>query len=206
SLPSFPLEEKGDASLRWHDGVVSRFLVNPNAALTKYSAHTAIPAAGDMRTGQGMKQALVALAMMGVSHAASAQPAVRLDTQMFVERVSTDLNGRPRRTLESAARAAPGEPVIVILHWRNEGAQPVRSFAASRTMLRGLTPDLTAPGVQVSIDGGRSWDRFDRLWLPTPLGGIRRAVAEDVTHVRWLLPDAAGPGQAGRLSYRSVAR
>lgn len=161
---------------------------------------------GDMRTGQGMRQALVALAMIGVSGVAAAQPAVRLDTQLFVERVSTDLNGRPRRTLESAARAMPGEPVIVILHWRNEGAQPVRSFAASRTALRGLTPDLAAPGVQVSIDGGRNWDRFDRLWLPTPLGGVRRAVAEDVTHVRWLLPDAAHPGQAGRLSYRSIAR
>lgn len=153
-----------------------------------------------------MKQALVALAMIGMTQSAGAQPAMRLDTQMFVEKVTADVNGRLRRTLEAASRAAPGDRMIVILHWRNDGAHPVRSFAASRAALRGLTPDFAAPGLEASIDGGRSWDRFDRLWLPTPLGGVRRAVAEDVTHVRWSLPDAARPGEAGRLSFRSVAR
>lgn len=156
-----------------------------------------------------MKRLLFALAGLMAAHVAEAQATdaqamVRLETQMYVEKVATDLNGRPRRTLESADRLTPGDRVIVILHWRNQGAAPIRDFTAARSVLRGTTPDLRDPAVQVSIDGGRHWARFDQLWLPTQLGGVRRAVAEDVTHVRWQLPDNAFPGQSGRLSYRAT--
>ncbi|QGP78247.1 hypothetical protein [Sphingobium sp. CAP-1] len=158
-----------------------------------------------------MKQALLALVVLATTHigstqAAMAQPAMRLDTQMFVERVTTDLNGRSRRMLATADRAAPGDTVVVILNWRNQGTRPVRDFALTRAMLRGASPDLTDPAVQVSIDGGNRWSRFDQIWLPTPLGGVRRAIADDVTHIRWLLPDTVSPGQAGRLSYRATVR
>jgi hypothetical protein len=150
--------------------------------------------------------ALAALAAAGMTRAEAAPSAIRLDTQMFVETVKTDINGRPRRTLASADRAAPGDRVVMVLRWKNEGPQPIRSFAVSRATLRGAAPDLNAPGLEISVDGGAHWDRFDRIWLPTPLGGVRRAVAEDVTHVRWLLPDPAHPGQAGRFSYRTTLR
>ena len=56
------------------------------------------------------------------------------------------------------------------------------------------------------VDGGAHWGRMDQLWLPTPLGGTRRAVAADVTHIRWSLPQAVPPGHAGRLSYRATMR
>ncbi|WP_298401637.1 hypothetical protein [Sphingobium sp.] len=153
-----------------------------------------------------MKGVLVTLTALMAAQAAGAQQPLRLDTQMFVEKVTVDLNGRSRRTLAMADRAAPGETVVMILHWRNDSGRPVRDFAITRAMLRGASPDLTDPAVQVSIDGGNHWSRFDQLWLPTPLGGIRRAVTEDVTHIRWLLPDVAAPGQTGRLSYRSTVR
>lgn len=156
-----------------------------------------------------MKKALLALAAMsaaGMTRAEPAPSAIRLDTQMFVEKVTTDINGRPRRMLASATRPAPGDRVVMVLHWRNDGPQPIRSFAVSRATLRGAAPDLNAPGLEISVDGGAHWDRFARIWLPTPLGGVRRAVAEDVTHVRWLLSDPAHPGQAGRFSYRATLR
>ncbi|MBZ9646138.1 hypothetical protein K9B33_01130 [Sphingobium sp. 3R8] len=140
------------------------------------------------------------------AHPATAQPAIRLGTQMFVERVSTDINGRPRRTLESADRVGPGDTLIVIVHWRNDGAQPVRDYAVTRAVPHGTRPDISDPHMQVSVDGGGHWGRLDQLWLPTPLGGVRRAVAEDVTHIRWQLPEAVPPGRAGRLSYRAVMR
>ena len=66
--------------------------------------------------------------------------------------------------------------------------------------------DPTDPTMQVSVDGGAHWGRMEQLWLPTPLGGTRRAVAADITHVRWSLPQAVPPGHAGRLSYRATMR
>lgn len=136
----------------------------------------------------------------------AAQPAMRLDTQIFVERVSTDINGRPRRILAGVDRAAPGDTLIIVVHWRNEGREPVRDFAVTRSIPPGTSPDLSDPMLQVSVDGGVRWGRLDSFWLPTPLGGIRRAVAQDVTHIRWRLPGAVSPGQAGRLSYRTTMR
>ncbi|MFC3441785.1 hypothetical protein ACFOKF_11445 [Sphingobium rhizovicinum] len=152
-----------------------------------------------------MKGVLVTLAGLLAAQAAGAQQPLRLDTQMFVERVSTDINGRPRRTLASPARLSPGDQLIVLLHWRNDGSAPLRDAAIVRAMPRGQEPDLSDPAMQVSVDGGAHWGRIDQLWLPTPLGGTRRAVAADITHMRWPLPRAAA-GQTGRISYRATLR
>jgi hypothetical protein len=158
-----------------------------------------------MKAAMGAFLCMMMMTAAGVQ-AAQAQPALRLDTRLFVERVTTDLNGRPRRTLAGADRVMRGDTVVVLLDWRNEGAQPVRDLALTRSAFRGAVPDLSDPAVLVSIDGGARFARFDSLWLPTPLGGVRRAVAEDVTHVRWRLPRAMPPGERGRISWRTVAR
>jgi hypothetical protein len=150
--------------------------------------------------------AMMASMTAGMTGVTAAQPAMRLDTQMFVERVSTDLNGRARRTLASADRVSSGDTLIVIVHWRNDGSHTVRDFAITRPVPRSIRPDISDPAMQVSVDGGNHWGRLDQMWLPTPLGGVRRAVAEDVTHIRWQLPDMVQPGRAGRLSYRAVMR
>lgn len=150
--------------------------------------------------------AMMAGVAAGMTGVAAAQPAMRLDTQMFVERVSTDLNGRARRTLANADRVSSGDTLIVIVHWRNDGSHAVRDVAITRPVPRGIRPDISDPAMLVSVDGGIHWGRIDQMWLPTPLGGVRRAVAEDVTHIRWQLPDRVQPGRTGRLSYRAVMR
>lgn len=167
-------------------------------------------AIGDATTGFGMKlatgSALGALAIIIGAQAAQAEPAVRVDTQMFVERVSTDVNGRTRRVLASADRVAPGDQLIVMVHWRNQGGQPLRDYALVRPLPKGVELDPSDPALQVSVDGGVRWGRMADLWLPTPLGGVRRAVPADITHMRWPLPDSVPPGQTGRLSYRATIR
>lgn len=148
---------------------------------------------------------LAALGSLATPFPTAAQQPLRLDTQTFVERVKTDLNGRQRRILASADRPASGDQLIVILRWRNESTMPLRAAAITRALPRGIELDAGDPAMQVSVDGGVRWGRLDQLWLPTPLGGTRRAVPGDITHVRWALPEAAA-GQAGRLSYRATIR
>lgn len=125
---------------------------------------------------------------------------------MFVERVSTDLNGRERRVLASPDRLAAGDQLIFVVNWRNVSDREIRGVALTNSVPRGARIDPGDPQMQVSVDGGESWGRLDQFWLPTPLGGTRRAVAADVTHVRWRLPAAISPGETGRLSYRAVVR
>ena len=151
---------------------------------------------------------IVAMVIPGVAAfaiPASAQPLLRLTSQTFVERVATDINGRPRRIIATADRPMRGDQLIVILDWRNDGPAPLRNVAITRPVPNGSEPDLDDPVMQISVDGGAHWGRLEDLWLPTPLGGVRRAVPADVTHIRWPLAQAA-PGQTGRLSYRLTLR
>lgn len=129
-----------------------------------------------------------------------------METQTFVERVRTDINGRPRRILASASRTEPGDQLIFVVNWRNQGSQPLRGVAVTRPVPPGTRLSPPDPAAQVSIDGGQSWGRLEELWLPTPLGGTRRAAPADVTHVRWTIPSQISPGESGRLSYRATVR
>jgi len=129
-----------------------------------------------------------------------------METQMFVERVHTDINGRARRTLASASRAAPGDQIVFVVHWRNEGREPVQGIALTNPVPRGTLLTTADPSMQVSVDGGQRWGRLEDLWLPTPLGGTRRAVPADITHVRWISPKRLSPGETARLSYRATMR
>lgn len=148
----------------------------------------------------------IALACLGAPQMAAARQDIRLDRQMFVERTRTDINGRERRILQSASRAGPGDQLILVVNWRNEGSRPVRNLAVTNAVPRGARLDLADPAAQVSVDGGAHWGRLGDLWLPTPLGGTRRATPADITHVRWTVPQEISPGESGRLSYRATVR
>jgi len=167
------------------------------------------------KQGRGFAQMIRKLALAGVAAwagwaatpaDAAARPALRSETQMFVERIHTDINGRARRTLASANRAAPGDQILFVVNWHNEGRQPVEGVALTNAIPRGTLVTDPDPSMQVSVDGGQRWGRLEDLWLPTPLGGTRRAVPADITHIRWVRPARLSPGETARLSYRATMR
>lgn len=161
-----------------------------------------------MKTGFCMKSVrwLCAFALASTPWCAMARPDIHIERQMFVERVSTDVNGRARRILASPDRVDAGDQLIFVVNWRNQGAQPVRGLAVTNAIPPGMTLAEPHPTMQVSVDGGARWGRLDELWLPTPLGGVRRAGASDITHIRWIMPQEIAPGRSGRLSYRATVR
>lgn len=178
--------------------------------LTENSPLVAYDAMGERNNGAGMtvrfRTWACVVALIAGSKATQAQPAFHLETQAFVERVTTDINGRSRRTLANTSRATPGDQLIVTVHWRNEGRDPVRDFTITRPVPHGTQIDAANSAMQVSVDGGVHWGRLSDSWRPTPLGGTRRAVPADITHIRWMLPQVVPPGQAGRLSYRATVQ
>lgn len=154
------------------------------------------------------RQGLWACALMGatMSSMATARQDIRLDTQTFVERVTTDVNGRARRMLATPDRIARGDQLIFIVNWRNAGERPLSALSLSNPVPETVRIKADDPNMQVSVDGGLHWGRIDQLWMPTALGGTRRATTEDVTHIRWAMPGTVSPGQSGRISYRGVVR
>lgn len=142
---------------------------------------------------------------------ASLPSAVALDSRTYVERVSTDLNGRARRVLAAADRLAPGDRVVFVVHYRNRGDAPVGGFYVTNPLPARVRLDpaqlASAPtDMEVSIDGGMHWGRLDDFMVATPLGGTRRALAEDITHVRWSVKARVAPGDSGRIAWRGVVR
>lgn len=155
----------------------------------------------------GTMGALVAAALGATMPSATAHAAaLSLDTRMFVEHVITDINGRARRVLRAADRLSPGDTLVVVVDWRNRADRAMSGIAVTNAIPGRLRVDPADPAMLVSVDGGATWGRLDQLWLPTPLGGTRRATAEDVTHIRWTMPGTIAPGQGGRIAYRATVR
>ncbi|AUW60224.1 hypothetical protein C1T17_10270 [Sphingobium sp. SCG-1] len=138
--------------------------------------------------------------------ASASKPAVTLAAQTFVERVSTDVNGRQRRVLAQPQELGPGDRLVFVVRYRNEGATPVSGFAVTNPVPPALRIEPSHPQMQVSVDHGRTWGRLAALLVPTPLGGTRRATPDDVTHVRWNVTQPVRPGSEGRISYRATIR
>jgi hypothetical protein len=124
---------------------------------------------------------------MGLAALAAAIPAsaqdVAVESAVYRERIE---GGEAR--IEPATRLTRGDRVVTILTWE---APQGGSFTVTSPVPAGLAlQSASHPGLEVSIDGGRTWRR-----LPDP-----DAIPRGITHLRWRV------GGDGRLSYRAVVR
>lgn len=138
--------------------------------------------------------------------AAHARQPVSLSANVFLEKVDSDRSGHERRVLAVPGALEQGDRLVFLLRYRNDGGTPVSDFAVTNPVPASIRVDATDPAMLVSVDGGRNWGRLDQLEVRTPLGGIRRAVADDITHVRWTVRASVAPGDGGQIAYRGTVR
>ena len=146
---------------------------------------------------------------MGIGHllAAIAASQVTLASDVFVERLQRDAGGRPTTVLETPKAVAPGDRLLFVLSYRNQGTEPATDFVVTNPVpdavafagADGLEPD-------VSVDWGRNWGPLSTLMVAGADGRPRKAEARDVTHVRWAIRQAIAAGEGGKLTFRAVAR
>ena len=150
---------------------------------------------------------MMAAALIASPAAAQNANAVSLDSDVMVERTTVDANGRNQIALEEPRVVVPGDRLVFVLRYRNNGAQPASDFVVTNPM-----PDAVAyqgtndASARVSIDGGRNWGALSDLVVANADGTTRSARPEDVTHVRWVIAQPIPAGQAGRLMYRGIVR
>jgi hypothetical protein len=154
----------------------------------------------------GTTAALPALAIAAPVPAAWHAPAppapaghVHLAGDVFVERLEPAPGGRTARILEHASALHPGDRLVFVVSW--QGGNPA-GFFVTNPVPRSVVwqPAGSDSGEEVSVDGGHNWGPLDSL-LVRDAGGLRRALPEDVTHVRW----HAGGG-AGQVTFRGMVR
>jgi hypothetical protein len=123
---------------------------------------------------------LVGMAMATPAHAES----VAVESAVYSERHE---NGAMR--VAPAVRLSSGDRVVTILTWKAPSTG--RYTAVSAVPPRLAIQSTSREGVEISTDGGRSWQALtDTDFVPS-----------GITHLRWPID-----GGDGRLSYRAVVR
>lgn len=148
---------------------------------------------------------LLALFALIAPTVASAADNVSLTSKVLVERVKPGSDGKPVTVREEPGVVTPGDKLVVVLSYRNKGAEPATGFTLTNPIPAAVaftgTDDSSA---SVSVDGGKSWGALASLKVLAADGTSRPAVAADVSHIRWSLRQPIAAGSGGELSFRGV--
>jgi hypothetical protein len=136
--------------------------------------------------------------------AAHAAGPVQFASDVFVERFQPAPGGRTARVLERADLLRPGDRVIFVVNWK---ARRNSAFTVTNPMPRTIAFESTSDGAEhVSVDGGRTWGPLEALTVREAGGRQRRALPDDVTHLRWRVGAPIAMLGTGKITYRGVVR
>jgi uncharacterized repeat protein (TIGR01451 family) len=169
-----------------------------------------------MKTLSALAAATLLFSGVAYAQTAPAQTAspVTLTSDVKIERVEVDAAGKEKVSLYAPRQVVvvPGDKVLFTLEVTNTGAQPAAGFRATNPMPGPVQfVSVAEDWAEVSVDGGKVWGKLAALKVKTsPIDGTapvdRAADFADVTHVRWIFPDAIAPGGKRTISYRGVIK
>ena len=153
-----------------------------------------------------MKFILLLLALISPAAASAAQE-VALSSQVLVEKVIKDAQGRAKTVREAPKVVTPGDSLVFVLTYKNAGAKPATGFTVTNPIPQSVA-FASADGAEseLSVDGGKSWGQLAALKIASADGTSRAALAADVTHVRWSFAQPIAAGKSGELSFRGTVK
>lgn len=151
----------------------------------------------------------VALCAMA-SFSAYAAEKVVFKSEVFQE-IKVQEQGKQVTKQVPAAEVLPGEEVLYVLSFSNEGDAPAKNLQIdnpipANTWYRKGSAFGAGTNVSVSVNGGKKYGQLSQLSVPLANGDERPATFKDVTHVRWAVNYALQPGKTGTVSYRAVVQ
>jgi uncharacterized repeat protein (TIGR01451 family) len=150
---------------------------------------------------------LLLIVSLFASSAVMAADRVALDSKVFVERQIVTAEGKAKTIREDPKLVVPGEKLLFVLKYKNEGAAPAADFVVTNPIPPAVAFVASETvGAQYSVDGGKHWGALSALTVTGPDGKSRSAVASDITHIRWTLAKAIPVGGEGVLSFRGLVR
>jgi uncharacterized repeat protein (TIGR01451 family) len=150
---------------------------------------------------------LIALFAVLAPVVAQAANDVSLTSSVFVEKAVKQPDGKTRLVLEEPRTVVPGDKLVFVLAYKNQGAKPATDFVVTNPLPGAVAYQGAGDNAAVvSTDGGKSWGPLAALKVRKADGTVRSAYPEDVTHVRWAMKTPIPVGAAGKLSFRGVVR
>lgn len=154
-----------------------------------------------------MRMTLAPLFVLLAATPALAAENVTLKSDVFVQRQVKDAAGKTRIVLAPPAMVTPGDKLVFVLNYKNEGDRPATRFTVTNPIPGAVIyANQASAGELVSADGGRNWGPLGVLKVKTANGAMRPAQAADVTHVKWTLSQPIAAGQSGKLQFQGVVR
>lgn len=146
---------------------------------------------------------LAALVAPGTAMAADQ---VALDSNVFVERSVTGVDGKAHVVRAAPKPVFPGDRLLFVLTFRNQGAKPAENFTVTNPIPRSVTFVSNEGDAEYSVDGGHSWGRLAMLKVKRAEGSLRAAQPDDVTHVRWTLARPIPVGGSGSVTFHGLVK
>lgn len=154
-----------------------------------------------------MNKFLFALALAVPAAAAPAQEAVVLKSTVYVARSVTDAEGNKKNQLFAPDRVLPGEALVVMLEYRNNGTKPATNFVINNPIPAAVSyTGVEQPWAVVSVDGGKTYGALATLKVAKGDGTLRAALPSDVTHVRWKFAQPIPPATGGRVMFYGTVK
>ena len=153
-----------------------------------------------------MNKILFALALI-VPGTALAQEAVALKSTVYVARAVTDAQGKKKNQLFAPDRVLPGEALVVMLEYKNNGAKSAANFVINNPVPSAVSfTGVEQPWAVVSVDGGKTYAALAALKVAKGDGTFRAALPSDVTHVRWKFAQPIGPAATGKVMFYGTVK
>lgn len=146
----------------------------------------------------------LAAALFATAQPAAAQGGGALTSKIELEKLAPATEGQEAaKSYVEPAVVVPGDRIRVTLTFSNNGAAPAAGVNIVNPIPEGLVFDGTNDPVafSVSVDGAKAFGALDALTVPGEGASPRAAVNGDVTHVRWLWPDAIPAGGSRSVAF-----
>ena len=159
---------------------------------------------------RGLCAALAALCLLSGAAGQSAPSPLEIRSIAEVEATTVEA-GKKVVKLIPADRVVPGDRVVYTLEVRNVTSTVLDAPAVSHPVpehMRYVTDSAIGPGalVSYSVDGGRTFERTEKLTVPGPDGRARPAAAADYTHIRWQLKNRLQANSVAFVRFRAVVK
>ncbi len=121
--------------------------------------------------------------------------------------------GAKIKKLAPPQKMVPGDEVLYTVTYSNKTAKPADNVSVTSPVPKDTRyKDGSAEGegatIAYSVDGGKTFATPDRLTVAfkdkVGKDSVRPAIAQDYTHIRWVIKQNVAPGQSGAVRFRVV--
>ena len=149
---------------------------------------------------------LALLALTATIALAEGEISLVMEAQEEVEIINQE--GKKETQYIEPASVIPGDVVLYTIHYHNQGDKPAEAVLITNPIpenmqyLNEITP-FSDTVTTFSVDGGKTFDTSDKLFISKVDGGKRPATTSDYTHIQWRFNNPLPPDSKGAVGYRA---